>query len=284
LSVPDEDSVGGLAVRRRSPLHGGCIAEVAKLELADGSCVVEKRRRGSGQGDLTLEAWMLDYLARHSRLPVPEVLEASSERLVLAHVPHTAGGPDRAAEVDAARRLAELHGIAQPRFGLERDTLIGPLPQANGEMIDWIAFFRERRLLAMSAVARASGRLPTEVAGRLERLAGRLESLLEPPAAPALLHGDLWAGNLLFGRGHVAAFIDPAIYFGHPEIELAFTTLFGPFGETFYAAYGEARGIAPGFFDDRADLYNLYPLLVHVRLFGAGYLPPIERTLRRHGL
>ena len=121
-------------------------------------------------------------------------------------------------------------------------------------------------------------------ARRLERLASRLDSLLAEPEAASLLHGDLWAGNLLYGAEQVAAFIDPAIYFGHPEVELAYTTLFGGFGEPFYAAYAEARGIAPGFFEERADLYNLYPLLVHVQLFGSGYLAPIERTLQRHGL
>jgi fructosamine-3-kinase len=266
-------------------LHGGCIAEVARLDLADGTRVVEKRRRGGGgAGDLELEAWMLGYLERNSRLPVPEVLQADADRLLLSYVPHEAGGPGTAAQIEAARQLAALHRITRATFGLERDTLIGPLPQANEPSSSWIDFFRTHRLFAMSARAEASGRLPAEMARRLDRLAPRLDRLLAPPQAASLLHGDLWAGNLLFGQERVAAFIDPAIYYGHPEIELAFTMLFGGFGEPFYAAYAEAFGIADGFFDDRADLYNLYPLLVHVELFGSAYLAPIDRTLRRHGL
>lgn len=279
------ERVLGQTVVRRTSLHGGCIADVARLELEDGTRVVEKRRRGGDRvGDLELEAWMLDYLKRNSRLPVPEVLQAGADRLLLSYVPHEAGSSGTAAQIDAARQLAALHGITQALFGLERDTLIGPLPQANEPSPNWIDFFRTHRLLAMCARAEASGRLPREIARRLERLAPRLDRLLAPPETASLLHGDLWAGNLLFGRERVAAFIDPAIYFGHPEIELAFTTLFGGFGEPFYAAYAEVLGIADGFFEDRADLYNLYPLLVHVELFGAGYLAPIDRTLRRHGL
>lgn len=280
------DSVLGQAVARRTSLHGGCIADVTKVELADGTLVVEKRRRGAAPaaGDLELEAWMLRYLARESRLPVPEVLQASADQLVLAFVPHEAGSPGKAAQGDAARQLAALHAITQERFGLDRDTLIGPLPQANQPTASWVEFFREHRLLAMTTRAEASGRLPSDVARRLKRLAARLDALLAEPGAASLLHGDLWAGNLLYGRDRVAAFIDPAIYYGDPEIELAYTTLFGGFGEPFYAAYAEARGIAAGFLEDRADLYNLYPLLVHVQLFGSGYLAPIDRTLRRHGL
>lgn len=273
----------GVPVVRRTSLHGGCIAQVTRLDLADGRSVVEKRARAGDATDLSLEAWMLRYLAAHAELPVPEVLEAGPDRLVMSYVPHDVGGPRPAAEIDAAEKLAALHAIRADRFGLERDTLIGPLPQPNGAMASWVAFFRERRLLAMTRRASDAGRLPPSFATRLEQIAGKLDDLLEEPAAPALLHGDAWSGNLLFRGERLAAMLDPAIYYGHPEIELAFTTLFGPFGETFYAAYAERAGIAPGFFEVRADLYNLYPLLVHVHLFGAGYLAPIDRTLRRHG-
>ncbi len=284
MSTTAGDTGLGQTVVRRTPLHGGCIALVARLDLVDGRSVVEKRSRPGTATDLSLEGWMLRFLAERSDLPVPEVLEASPDRLLMSYVPHDVGGPSAAAEVDAAEKLAALHGVRGQRFGLERDTLIGPLPQPNGELTSWVDFFRERRLLAMTRLAGDAGRLPEGFASRLEQLAGRLDHLLAEPASPALLHGDVWSGNLLFRGERVAAFVDPAVYFGHPEIELAFTTLFGPFGETFYAAYAERAGIAPGFFADRAALYNLYPLLVHAHLFGSGYLAPIDRTLRRHGL
>jgi fructosamine-3-kinase len=118
---------------------------------------------------------------------------------------------------------------------------------------------------------------------RVEALAARLDDYLEEPAHPSLLHGDLWTGNVLAHEDRVSGLIDPAIYWGHPEIELAFSTLFGTFNEIFFNRYHELRPIRPGFFEERRDLYNLYPLLVHVRLFGAGYLGGVERILRRMG-
>ena len=136
----------------------------------------------------------------------------------------------------------------------------------------------------MTREAHREGRLPSALCHRLERLAEKLEQYLEEPAHPALLHGDLWTGNVLVNGDRIAGFIDPAIYCGHPEIELAFTTMFGTFGRAFFEAYHAISPIAPGFHDLRRDLYNLYPTLVHVRLFGSSYLPPIEALLRRLGL
>jgi fructosamine-3-kinase len=118
---------------------------------------------------------------------------------------------------------------------------------------------------------------------RLETLAGRLDRWIAEPAHPSLLHGDLWTGNILVNRGRVVGFIDPALYYGDAEIELAFGTLFGTFGRPFFERYGELRPLNPGFFEERRDLYNLYPLLVHVRLFGGSYVGSVEATLDRFG-
>jgi fructosamine-3-kinase len=267
------------------PLHGGCIAEVMRVELVDGSRVVVKQARGDGGGDLMLEAFMLGELKRRSGLPVPAVLAAEPDLLLLDYIEHDPNaGLDASAQVHAAELIAALHDIRGEAFGFERDTLIGPLPQPNPWNPSWTAFFRDRRLLHMTRVAREAGRLPAATAARLERLAARLGELIEEPEHPSLLHGDLWTGNVLIGRGRIAGFVDPAIYFGHPEIELAFATLFGTFGEPFFRRYRALRPLTPGFFEERRDLYNLYPLLVHVRLFGGGYLGGIERTLTRLGL
>jgi fructosamine-3-kinase len=118
---------------------------------------------------------------------------------------------------------------------------------------------------------------------RLERLAEKLDDYLLEPAHPALLHGDLWTGNVLVRGERIAGFVDPAIYYGHPEIELAFTTMFGTFGRAFFDAYEALLPLEPGFHEIRSDLYKLYPTLVHVRLFGESYLGAIDRTLSRLG-
>ncbi len=193
------------------------------------------------------------------------------------------GGVTAGAQAHAAELLAELHGVGAENYGFERSTLIGGLDQPNPWSARWIDFFRDQRLLHMGRQALDAGRLPAALMGRIETLAGRLDRWLDEAQPPALLHGDIWTGNVLCRQGRVAGFVDPAIYYGDPEIELAFATLFGTFGEPFFRRYGELRPLRPGFFEERRDLYNLYPLLVHVRLFGGHYVGSVERTLRRFG-
>ena len=127
------------------------------------------------------------------------------------------------------------------------------------------------------------GRLPGAVLSRLHALAGRLDKWLAEPERPSLIHGDMWGGNVLCRDGRISGFVDPAIYYADPEIELAFSTMFGTFGDAFFGPYRELRPMASGFFEERRHLYNLYPLLVHVRLFGGAYAGQVERTLGRFG-
>jgi fructosamine-3-kinase len=223
---------------------------------------------------------MLAYLRGHSDLPVPQVLAREADLLLLELLP---GGDalGEQAQAHAAELLAALHARSGPHFGFSRDTLIGPLPQPNPPAQSWIAFFRDHRLMHRARSAHAKGRLPTVALGSIERLAGRLERWLTEPAAPALIHGDAWGGNILVAGDRVSGFIDPAIYWADPEIELAFGTLFGTFGRAFFDRYREHARLAAGFFEERRDLYNLYPLLVHAELFGGGYAADVARIAAR---
>lgn len=226
---------------------------------------------------------MLRYLAANSTLPVPRVLAESDEALVLEFMPGTTGcGPD--AQRHAAELLASLHGVKGPAFGFERDTLIGPLSQPNPWTESWIDFISRHRIEYMTRVCEDFSAISPKLAVRLRTLASRLSDFLHEPDHPSLIHGDAWSGNVLSHGPRVTAFIDPAIYFAHPEVELAFISLFGCFGEPFYSRYHELRPIRPGFFEQRRDIYNLYPLLIHARLFGGGYATSIERTLSKIGL
>jgi len=135
----------------------------------------------------------------------------------------------------------------------------------------------------MTRVALEAGRLPGATMTRIETLARRLDEWIEVPDQPSLIHGDLWGGNVLAKDGRIAGFVDPAIYYADAEIELAFSTLFSTFGAPFFKCYDEIRPIRDGFFEARRDLYNLYPLLVHVRLFGGGYVGSLEANLRKLG-
>lgn len=260
---------------RMARLSGGCIAETYKVALEGGDAVVVKRGE-----NLALEGWMLRYLADRSNLPVPAVIHAEDDLLVMDHV-EGGGAIDGRAQEHAAELVASLHAVDGARFGLERDTLIGSLQQPNPQSDNWIDFFREHRLLYMAQKAHDAGRLPGGTMGRIEALAARLEDMLPEPEAPSLIHGDMWTGNVLVRDGRIAAFIDPAIYYAHPEIELAFSTLFRTFGEPFFRRYEELRPLEPGFLETRRHVYNLYPLLVHVRLFGAGYLGQVEGVLEQ---
>jgi fructosamine-3-kinase len=168
-------------------------------------------------------------------------------------------------------------------FGFPFDTLIGPFPQANAWNTDWAEFYRERRLVPMLLECTKLGRLPRELGARLERFLADLGSLLDHSPEPGLVHGDVWSGNVLAREGRFIGFLDPALYFADPEVELAFIDLFDTFGTEFWTAYRDRRAIDAGFLSHRRDVYQLYPLLVHVALFGGSYVGAVGSTLARLG-
>lgn len=271
------------AVKKSLPLTGGCVGDVSALELVDGRRVAVKTARKGQAATLDLEGWMLTTLADKSTLPVPQVLHCEPDLLVMSYV-KTSGGITASVEQDAADHLAQLHSISGPAFGLERDTVIGGVPQPNTETSTWIKFFAEQRLLYMANEAYMIRRITDAMLSRIETLCGKLDQWIEEPDTPALIHGDMWTGNVLCDSGKIAGFVDPAIYYADPEIELAFATLFKTFGDAFFARYAEHRPLKPEFFEVRRDLYNLYPLLVHAKLFGGSYVDSINSTLKKFGV
>ncbi len=264
------------------PLGGGCIGEVYRVELEEGPSLVAKVDR-EGESHLEREAYMLRYLREKSELPVPKVYHGS-QRLLLMQFIEGSSRFTEGAERHAAELLAGMHGITADSYGHERNTLIGALDQPNPPTRSWAAFFREHRLLYIALVAHEAGRLPVEDLRRVQRLSEMLDELLEDPNPPALIHGDVWSANVLAKGDRITAFLDPAIYFADPEIELAFISLFDSFGRPFLDRYQEIRPIRDGFFEVRRDLYNLYPLLVHTYYFGGGYLGSVRNTLDRFGI
>ena len=264
-----------------SALSGGCVGDVFRAEMPTGADLVAKVGDGPGSG-LKLEGRMLAYLGERG-LPVPRVHHAD-DTLLLMDLVESGGGLSAGAQAHAAQIVAALHDVTTEKgFGFDYDTVIGGLHQPNPWTLSWRTFFAEQRLMYMGREAERIGRLPTRLMARLERFAAALDRWIDEPARPSLIHGDMWTGNVLSAQGRITGFIDPAVYYADAEIELAFTTLFGTFGDAFFGPYTELRPIKPGFFEERRDIYNLYPLLVHVRLFGGSYVTSVDRTLNHFG-
>ncbi|MBS8226424.1 fructosamine kinase family protein [Vannielia litorea] len=255
----------GATARRITPLHGGDLSDVLLLQLSDGQAVVAK----SGTAP-EAEARMLRALAE-AGAPVPQVLAVSGAVLVLSHVEND-GGPDEEGWADLGTALRRLHATQAPQNGWPEPFAFANLPIANSPAATWPAFWAERRLLPEVP------HLPPALARRIEALAATLPEHL-PRNSTALLHGDLWSGNLLARRGRLAALIDPACYHGDGEVDLAMLHLFGSPGPAFAESYGP---LPPGA-ETRRAIYQLWPAIVHARLFGAGYHGMIDALLSRTG-
>ena len=259
-----------------------CVSRRTKMTLRLPQHRLDDARELIGK-TLDIEGHMLDYLAGTGTVPVPGVLHAEPELLVMDYS-ETGGRLDASAQEHAADLLAALHNVTSDRFGHERDTLIGSLSQPNQWTESWVAFFREQRLRYLGRQALENGSLPRATYRRLAQFCdAKLDTYLDEPDRPSLIHGDMWGGNILVRDGRIAAFIDPAIYHADAEIVLAFATLFGTFGDAFFRRYQEHRTIRPGFFEARRDIYNLYPLLVHTWYFGGHYPAQVDGILRRFG-
>ena len=188
----------------------------------------------------------------------------------------------RSAGAQLGRQLADLHRATAPSYGLDHGNYCGATPQDNRWLPTWIEFYGERRLGFQMDLAGQRGLLPSERRRRLERLIGRLDRWIDESACrPSLLHGDLWGGNWLVDGAGQPVLIDPAVYYGDREAELAMCRLFGGFPADFFAAYDAAWPPAAGR-DERIPLYQLYHLLNHLNLFGEGYGGQVDSILRRN--
>jgi len=227
-----------------------------------------------------VEALGLIALRDAGGVRVPEVLAtgATSAGAFLALEWIELAPPTGDAEAALGRGLARLHRDTAPRYGWSRDNRIGATPQPNAPADGWTTFFRERRLGFQLSLAAATG-LPASVRGSLERLSRDLEQLIGAHATrPSLVHGDLWGGNWGATANAEPVIFDPAVHYADREVDIAMTRLFGGFGRAFYAAY-DAEWPLPDGWEQRAVVYNLYHLLNHFNLFGAGYLAQIRSAL-----
>ena len=274
-----ESSTGKLVVSAAT-LAGG-FADAKHVVLSDGSQVVVKLFKDAGS-DLAIEGATMDYLKRNTQLPMPKVFYSGSDALVHEYI-IADGTLSVDSEPEAAEHLAKLHEITSAFYGFDFDTLRAGVRQLNPKTSKWVPFFTQYRLLYMAKLALDSGNLPLDMMTRIEKFAEKTEAYLDEPEKPALLHGDITSSTVLCHHGKVKAFVDPAIYFGDPEFEFVFDGEQSSLSQIFFDRYNELRPFRPGFFEYRQSIYNLYPMLLNVKLFGAECLPRINAVLSRFG-
>ncbi len=260
-----------------SPLSAARDAFIYRLYLKDGKQLVAKM---SKKGGINLEIFMLNYLRDKGGLPVPEIIYSSDSLIIMEYV-LSDWERSKKVEENAAELLSKLHMVESDSYGFEKTTSIGPLEQPNPQNDDWVSFFIENRLLYSGNLALQEGKFKKGQMKKLEKLCRKIPDIITKAeiSSPRLIHGDLWDGNILSSKSKVIAFIDPAIYYADPEIELAFTTLFNTFGQSFFRKYNEFIKIREGFFEERKDIYNLYALLVHARIYGYSYARRAENII-----
>ncbi len=263
-------------------LGGGCINNAVKLETVVGKFFLKWNDSKQSEEMFEAEAYGLNLLADKGLITIPLVIKHGCNDgkayLLLEFIQSAYRQKDYWKRL--GEQLAELHRNTHGSFGLHFNNFIGALPQSNEYMPSWTDFFIEKRLKVQAGLAYYNGLAGKDLLKKFEKLYEKLPSML-PEEQPALLHGDLWSGNVMVNSQGLPCLIDPAVYYGNREIELAFTQLFGGFDDDFYQAYQATFPLLPDF-DERVEIYNLYPLLVHVNLFGRSYLSGVERVLKRY--
>lgn len=261
-------------------IGGGDINQALRVELPRGEQAFVKTRAGARPGEYEAEAQGLRWLAEPGALRTPRVLDIGESHLALEWIER--GRLDRAGEEELGGGLARTHRAGARSFGAAgASSTFGSLALSNEPAPDWPTFYAERRLRPLAALARERGVLSRAEAESVERVADAIGDLAGPPEPPSRLHGDLWSGNVLAGQDGRPWLIDPSVYGGHREIDLAMLRLFGGAGSRVFAAYDEQWPLSGGW-EDRVELYQLLPLLVHALLFGGSYGPAASRIARRY--
>ena len=263
------------------PVIGGSINRCYQIEHGKKMFFLKLNSSKELPAMFIAEAEGLKRIRQTNTIKVPEVIcygsSADEQFLVLEWIEN--GIVSDVSQENLGRGLAQLHKSTQLQFGLDHNNYMGSLAQLNNRHYSWNEFFIEQRLKPQVELGKKNGLLAAEILDQFELLYNKLDSLY-PAEKPALVHGDLWSGNYLINNSAQALLIDPAISYSNREVDIAMTTLFGGFSKYFYDAYNEVFPLQKGW-EQRLDLWNLYPLLIHVNLFGTSYLDGVKHNLAK---
>jgi len=262
-------------------IGGGSINQAFLIETQDNSYFLKYNTAAAHPNMFTSELKGLKLMANTNTIRIPETyfaFEGKDYSFILMEYINSQGLPTNFWQI-FARELATLHSHSSDFFGLDFHNYMGSLSQSNTKHSEFDKFFIEERLEPQIKLARNNGFLNSKHIKHSERLYQELSSIF-PNEKPALIHGDLWSGNYISDDLGRPVLIDPALYYGHREVDIAMTTMFGGFSQDFYESYQQAFPMDKGW-EERLAYYNLYPTLIHINLFGSSYLPSFERVINK---
>lgn len=257
----------------------GQIGDIYKVTTSNHAYIL---KTSATSNRLLIEHDMLVDIKNYD-IAVPKVMDVSETHLLMAYI-ETSPLAKSVQESKAAEVLAKLHSVTNESrmYGYYYDTTIASFMQKNEQtQYNWGLFLGQMRIVPMAKICYERGHISKEILSRLEHLSKDIYKRIDlSKISPSLLHGDLWSGNILFNMNG-ATLIDPAIYFGDREMELAFIMMFNTFGDTFFQAYTKVHPLSDDFYEVKVPLYQLYPVLVHVALYGVSYVGQLEHLLVR---
>jgi fructosamine-3-kinase len=270
-----------IELKKITSVGGGDINDAFRLVTSEGDFFVKKNAASRFPEMFNKEARGLKLLGQAGEVKVPEVLdfgEDGDESFLILNFIRSGSKPSSFWEIFGTQ-LANLHRHSAEYFGLDHDNYIGSLYQSNRKHKSWEEFFIHERLEMQVKLARDSGLIDKRIITAFEKFYHSINEIF-PEEPPALIHGDLWGGNYMVDEEGSPVIIDPAVYYGNREMDLGMSKLFGGFDTRFYDVYNQQFPLEKGW-DERIDFCNLYPLMVHVNLFGQSYLGSVNSILRR---